>query len=240
MDFDNKLKIWQINSIIGWCLSLILILTILTSDNEEKQTFGKGIHSLSENLMEEIKKTKKKYVLIKDFQDFKNAQTPLGRFVVENLISCINEKDNSITFINRENAKDIINEINFQHSGITSAENSLRIGKIVGSQLMMSGRTEASNKEITVSVSITDIETNKIINSRTYDMLSNQIINTVTGYNKQFDQCVIVLLDKMKTVIANNFQWLWAAILVPIAGYVWNQKRKKREKETSNQEKNAT
>ena len=46
---------------------------------------------------------------------------------------------------------------------------------------------------------------------------------------RTFDKTITVTVtpgDQIKNFALNNWQWLWAAILVPIAGWIWNKRRR--------------
>lgn len=231
----NNSIIWKVISLSGWFISIVLLMTLLKIHNDiEIQEFEKGINLLSDDLIEDIIKTKKKQVLIKNFQNFKNTETPLGKFVTTNLVSSINKKDNSIVFVNREYIEDITLEQRLTRSGLTRMQDISEVGALIGGQLVVTGKTELSNNELAISVQMTDIESGRIITSRNSKLLSDQMINSFADDNHQFNKCFFIILDKINTFISDNFQWLWAAILVPIMGWIWNSKRKKHEEKLKN------
>lgn len=62
----------------------------------------------------------------------------------------------------------------------------------------------------------------------------------IDGYNtprkiKTFERNIkitVTPLQKIKLFIKNNWQWLWAAILVPIAGWFWKRREKRKNQNT--------
>jgi len=223
---QSKLAFGIMITVVVIATIIIAILHLINFDIK-KQQFNDGMNSLSESLIEEIIKTKKKNVMIKNFQNFNDTETPLGKYVAENLISCINIRDKSITFVNRYGLKDIMEEISFQHSELSDSKNINKLGNFINAQLIITGKTESSNNEITVSVTLTDIESNKSVISRTCKMYSDQMINSITGNNQQFSKCLIAFLDKMRIIIVNSFRWFWVIIIVTISGFIWILRRRK-------------
>lgn len=52
-------------------------------------------------------------------------------------------------------------------------------------------------------------------------------------YYKTLDRPIIVHVDHwftLKNFISNNWQWLWAVVIVPLVGLLWGLRRKKRRK----------
>ncbi len=50
---------------------------------------------------------------------------------------------------------------------------------------------------------------------------------------RTFDRIIIVEVtigQQAKVFIKNNWQWLWAAVLVPLVGWIWKRKKRKKEK----------
>jgi hypothetical protein len=53
-------------------------------------------------------------------------------------------------------------------------------------------------------------------------------------------QVNITASQRVSEFVQNNWQWLWAAIVVPIAGYLWKGRKKLRTKPKSKPKRNVT
>ena len=53
-------------------------------------------------------------------------------------------------------------------------------------------------------------------------------------------QVEITVPQRVSGFVQNNWQWLWATLIVPVAGYVWSRKKRRESKRKSKPKRTAS
>ncbi|WP_417914082.1 hypothetical protein [Candidatus Electronema sp. JM] len=102
----------------------------------------------------------------------------------------------------------------------------LKVGKIASSEYLFVGKTEYADDLISISIQIIDVNTNIVNVSESIAVLSDKIAYRISGGEEKDQKMSFLFFRKIYNFLKENYQWLWTAIVIPIAGWLMKGKKK--------------
>ena len=145
-------------------LSLLIALIIIGSA-VPAFSYEREIANLSSILAAEIVKSGKKTIAVVDFTDLQGNVNELGRFIAEEMSGNLTTTSEGFDVLDRNHIKRILEEQKLSLSGLTDPSAIKKIGKLAGSDILITGTITPFGDSIRVSCKAIDTTTAKVISS---------------------------------------------------------------------------
>jgi hypothetical protein len=225
---NSKKRLLLITFVIsGWILAIFLFIYLFASNKEnETPSFKEGLRVFAADLGGEIyKKIGNKTILFLNFTDFQGNETNIGNYTAQSLLPFL-LKNKNIKIVDRRHVRLSLDELNFQRTALAEQTQTLKLGKIVSSDHVLIGKAEYADNTISISIQILDINTNIINVSESITVLSDKIAYKISGGEEKEQRVLFLFFEKSMQFFKENYQWLWTAIVIPIAGLFIRSKNK--------------
>ncbi|PKN35889.1 MAG: hypothetical protein CVU61_01790 [Deltaproteobacteria bacterium HGW-Deltaproteobacteria-19] len=146
-------------------IALVVICPALPAVSYERE-----IANLSSILSAEIVKSGKKSIAVVDFTDLQGRVNELGRFIAEEISGNLTSHSQGFDVLDRNHMKRIIEEQKLSLSGLMDPSAIKKIGKLAGTDVIITGTITPFGDSIRVSCKAIDTETGKVTGSARGDI----------------------------------------------------------------------
>lgn len=128
-------------------------------------SYEREISNLSSILIADIMKTEKKTVAVVDFTDLQGHVNELGRFIAEEISGNLTSQAKGFDVLDRNHIKRIMEEQKLSLSGLMDPRAMKKIGKLAGTDIIITGTITPFGDSIRVACKAIDTETGKVTGS---------------------------------------------------------------------------
>ncbi|MGV8079220.1 MAG: FlgO family outer membrane protein [Syntrophales bacterium] len=133
-------------------------------------SYEREIANLSSILAAGIVKSGKKSIAVVDFTDLQGRVNELGRFIAEEISGSLTSQSQGFDVLDRNHIKRIIEEQKLSMSGLMDPSAIKKIGKLAGTDIIVTGTITPFGDSIRVSCKAIDTETAKVTGSARGDI----------------------------------------------------------------------
>jgi curli biogenesis system outer membrane secretion channel CsgG len=128
---------------------------------EADESYNKAMQELALKLSSNILSSGKKRVAVFDFKNTRNEVTELGKFLSEEFSTILFDKKLSV--VNREQLKTLMKENKMSADGELNTSDFLKLGKLAGIQIVITGTITLFDKQIRLALKGIDVEQGIIV-----------------------------------------------------------------------------
>ena len=200
-----------------------LIMTAIMCPAIPAFSYEREIANLSSILSADMMKTGKKTIAVVDFTDLQGHVNELGRFLAEEMSGNLTSQSKGFDVLDRNHIKRIMEEQQLSLSGLMDPRAMKKIGKLAGTDIIITGTITPFGDSIRVACKAIDTETGKVTGSARgniaktatiADLLklgvgsdSTAKVAPITIYNVSGQWKSNINLIYNITQQQNNFQW---------------------------------
>lgn len=108
-------------------------------------------------------------ILVQPFEHSGDPQSSWLSAGMTDTVICDLNRIKDITVISDKDRKQVLNELKFTHSGLVSEETTVKIGKMIGANVIFTGNYQVSGNRIRVNAKLINVETGKVESSTKLD-----------------------------------------------------------------------
>lgn len=157
--------------IFFFMIVLAIICPVLPALSYERE-----IANLSSILASDIVKSGKKTIAVVDFTDLQGQVNELGRFIAEEMSGNLTSQSQGFDVLDRNHMKRILEEQKLSLSGLMDPSAIKKIGKLAGTDIIITGTITPFGDSIRVSCKAIDTQTGKVAGSARGDIAKTATI----------------------------------------------------------------
>jgi TolB-like protein len=154
----------------------VLIMVAIICPAIPAFSYEREIANLSSILSADIVKTGKKTIAVVDFTDLQGQVNELGRFLAEEMSGNLTSQSKSYDVLDRNHIKRILEEQKLSLSGLMDPSAMKKIGKLAGTDIIITGTITPFGDSIRVACKAIDTETGKVTGSARGDIAKTATI----------------------------------------------------------------
>jgi TolB-like protein len=165
-------------SLVKTChlMILFMITMAIVCPAHSAFSYEREIANLSSILAADIAKSGKKSIAVVDFTDLQGHVNELGRFLAEEMSGNMTSQSQGFDVLDRNHIKRILEEQNLSLSGLVDPTTIKKIGKLTGTDIIITGTITPFGDSIRVACKAIETETGKVISSSRGDIAKTATI----------------------------------------------------------------
>lgn len=177
--------------ILGFMIAVVIIYPSLPALAYERE-----IANLSSILSADIAKSGKKTIAVVDFTDLQGRVNELGRFLAEEISGNLTSQSQGFDVLDRNHMKRILEEQKLSLSGLMDPRAIKKIGKLAGTDIIVTGTITPFGDSIRVSCKAIDTETGKVTGSARGDIAKTATISDLLKLGVGGDATPVAAVDR--------------------------------------------
>ncbi|MGO9257696.1 MAG: FlgO family outer membrane protein [Bryobacteraceae bacterium] len=134
------------------------------------------IRAVAAGVTEALHKESKKTVAVVDFTDLQGNVTELGRYLAEDLSVALAGSGSGIEVVDRTHLKVLIQENKLAASGIIDPATAMKLGRIAGVEILITGSTTPFGDRVKFSIKALDTKTARIVSAATAEIARTRAV----------------------------------------------------------------
>jgi TolB-like protein len=202
--------------IVGWVLALALLGGWIEARRKSRGSgagidYEQAVDKMMSDLVVGIPPNVRVAVL--PFTNAQGTPTAIGRYSSDSVVAWLTAKK-GISVFDRENIATLIEEADRMWSGRFNTQTAPKLSELLGISFILSGTVVVTRSEVVVTARATDVETGSIVGAVTTSGNLTRRLEAVAHLDTEAGS---PCLDAASDFVGAHFQWLWAAIVVPVS-----------------------